>query len=342
MCICRTYPYILNYRNEKQTIQLDDAAIVAGSLHERGEKVCVTTTDKMVFVYDTKQSKMLVKAKLVKKVISVTFAGDIVLLGDKYGNVYVLKGNGDLENVLGHTASSILCMLHDSVNGLLLTGDREEKIRVSRFPKVAIIERFCFGHKSAITAMCSISHNNMVSSSTDGSIIVWNHLQGRIVQRINLDKDTFASKLSYSGSLGVLAALTNVKTLQLYFRTKNGEFKLGHTVSLSVECLDISFVSKTSSLLAVPISPECPRFFSVSVSPSQESITATSDVSSTFSRKVLESWKKIDGSNAAKAVSASFVITKRNMIDKTFQQVMRSNLERKTKRRKIDNNGDDK
>ena len=295
--------------------------------------MCVTTTNKMVFVYDTKDRKMLVKAKLTKKVLSVTFAGDFVLVGDKYGNVYVLKGNDDLELLLGHTASPIMCMLHDSVNGLLLTGDREEKIRVSRFPTAAIIERFCFGHKSAITAMCSISDNSMVSSSSDGSIIIWNHLQGRIVQRLSLEKDTFASKLSYSHSLRVLAALMNDKTLRLYFTTKSGELKLFHTVDLSVEYLDLNFISKSKSLMIVPLAPGVPRLYSVSRS--DDKIIASSDTTSALWRNVMQSWTNIDVTHVAQSVSGK-VVTKRDLIDKTFQKEMKSKLERTIKRRKID------
>ena len=295
--------------------------------------MCVTTTNKMVFMYDTKDGKMLVKAKLTKKVLSVTFAGDFVLVGDKYGNVYVLKGNDDLELLLGHTASPIMCMLHDSVNGLLLTGDREEKIRVSRFPTAAIIERFCFGHKSAITAMCSMSDNNMVSSSSDGSIIIWNHIQGRIVQRLSLEKDTFASKLSYSHSLRVLAALTNDKTLRLYFTTKSGELKLFHTVNLSVEYQDLNFISKSKSLMIVPLAPGVPRLYSVSRS--DDKIIASSDTTSALWRNVMQSWTNIDVTHVAQSVSGK-VVTKRDLIDKTFQKEMKSKLERTIKRRKID------
>ena len=294
--------------------------------------MCVTTTNKMVFMYDTKDGKMLVKAKLTKKVLSVTFAGDFVLVGDKYGNVYVLKGNDDLELLLGHTASPIMCMLHDSVNGLLLTGDREEKIRVSRFPKTAIIERFCFGHKSAITAMCSMSDNNMVSSSSDGSIIIWNHIQGRIVQRLSLEKDTFASKLSYSQSLRVLAALTNNKTLRLYFRTKSGEFKVFHTVNFSVEYLDVNFISK-SVVLVVPLAPGVPRLYSVTRG--GDNIIAFSDTISALWRNVMQSWTNIDVTHVEQSVSGK-VVTKRDLIDKTFQKEMKSKLERTIKRRKID------
>ncbi len=297
--------------------------------------MCVTTTNKMVFVYDTKDGKMLVKAKLTKKVLSVTFAGDFVLLGDKYGNVYVLKGNDDLELLLGHTASSIMYMLHDSVNGLFLTGDREEKIRVSRFPTAAIIERFCFGHKSAITAMCSISDNSMASSSSDGSIIIWNHLQGRILQRLSLEKDTFASKLSYSHSLRVLAALMNDKTLRLYFTTKSGELKLFHTVDLSVEYLDVNFISKSGSLMIVPLAPGVPRLYSVSRSDDNNNMIAFTDTISALWRNVMQSWTNIDVTHVEQSVSGK-VVTKRALIDKTFQKEMKSKLERTIKRRKID------
>ena len=320
------------YRNENVKIRVD-AAITSGQLHSNGSKLCVATANKMVFVYDTNDGKLLLKSKLEKKVISVTFAGDVLLLGDKTGNVYVLKGNEDLELVLGHTASSILCMLYDSKNKLLLTGDREEKIRVSRFPTLSIIERFCFGHKSAITAMCSISDDSIVSSSKDGSIIIWNHLQGRALQRFDLDKDTFVSKLAYSPSTGILAALTNVKVLRMYYKTKSGEFKLSNTIDLSFDCMDLVFIPITNFLLAVPLAPDSVRLYSVFIQ--DDRVKTEPDDSSKLFQSLSQGWKCIEGSNAAEALSVRKVVEKTCVDSARTKRVMDELRRKSTKRRKI-------
>lgn len=99
--------------------------------------------------------------------------------------------------VLGHvsllTDLAYICLPSDGESGskrsYVLTGDRDEHIRVSRGPPQAhVIEGFCQGHTSFISKLC-IPHwapEYLVSGGGDNYVLVWNWREGRIVQKVPL------------------------------------------------------------------------------------------------------------------------------------------------------------
>lgn len=71
----------------------------------------------------------------------------------------------------------------------ILTGDRDEHIRVSRGPPQAhIIENFCQGHTSFISKLCvpEWAPECLISGGGDSYLLVWNWREGRIVQKVSL------------------------------------------------------------------------------------------------------------------------------------------------------------
>lgn len=98
----------------------------------------------------------------------------ILLAGDMTGDAYAynLESKGQ-SLLLGHTASMLtgLCV----VNGMLLTSDRDEKIRVSSFPQTIDIEGFLLGHGAYITAVvASPEKGTVITASGDSTIRAWN------------------------------------------------------------------------------------------------------------------------------------------------------------------------
>lgn len=85
----------------------------------------------------------------------------------------------------------------------ILTGDRDEHIRVSRGPPQAhVIESFCQGHTSFISKLC-IPHWNpeyLVSGGGDNYLLVWSWKEGRIIQKIPLvDQSADATEVAVRG-----------------------------------------------------------------------------------------------------------------------------------------------
>jgi len=113
--------------------------------------------------------------KSMKKPLLIS--GDVA--GDSYAYNLVEKGERLL---LGHTASMLTNIAlrtgggnRSGDNCLLLTSDRDEKIRVSRFPETHVIEGFLLGHTAYITAFAIIPSPSplVVSCGGDMTLRLW-------------------------------------------------------------------------------------------------------------------------------------------------------------------------
>ena len=90
------------------------------------------------------------------------------LAGDAYAYNLVEKGERLL---LGHTAS----MLTDiaTADNLLFTCDRDEKIRISRWPETYIVEGFLLGHTAFVSGFTTLSSSLGVSYGGDMTVRLW-------------------------------------------------------------------------------------------------------------------------------------------------------------------------
>lgn len=72
----------------------------------------------------------------------------------------------------------------------ILTADRDEHIRVSRgVPQAHVIEQYCLGHTSVISKLLipSWAPKVLISGGGDGSLFVWNWIEGQILHKVSLD-----------------------------------------------------------------------------------------------------------------------------------------------------------
>ena len=137
---------------------------------------------------------LLNQQSLVRKASCVTFSNDgaCVLVADKNGDVYRVSTRtgarvSDEEDtcpvlVLGHLSQLLdIVVSHDGDR--LLTADRDEKIRVSRFPNCYNIDNYCLGHTEFVTtlALTRGSRVNVISGSGDGTIRLWDYTTGEEV-----------------------------------------------------------------------------------------------------------------------------------------------------------------
>lgn len=89
----------------------------------------------------------------------------------------------ELNLLLGHVSMLTALVLGEKEGRkYILTADRDEHIRVSRYiPHAHIIENFCFGHKEFISDMVIPPNNQdiLVSGGGDEHIFVWDWLAGK-------------------------------------------------------------------------------------------------------------------------------------------------------------------
>ena len=115
------------------------------------------------------------KIKRAKRPLLIS--GDVA--GDSYAYNLLEKGERLL---LGHTASMLtnIAVVRDggsqsSEDRLLLTSDRDEKIRINRFPETHIIEGFLLGHTAYVTGFAIIPSPSplVISCGGDMTLRLW-------------------------------------------------------------------------------------------------------------------------------------------------------------------------
>ncbi|KAG7396132.1 WD repeat-containing protein 4 [Phytophthora boehmeriae] len=109
-----------------------------------------------------------------------------VVVGQKTGEAVAVPFpvvDGDLKTLLGHTTSMVTHIAVNKDSSLLLTADRDEKIRVSRFPTAAIIESYCLGHAASLTkvACSALTPELAVSTSMDNTLKLWEMQSGKLL-----------------------------------------------------------------------------------------------------------------------------------------------------------------
>lgn len=121
-----------------------------------------------------------------------------ILVADKSGDVllYDVSSEESGEKLLGHF-SLLLDVLQSKDERHIITCDRDEKIRVSRFPNTYNIETYCLGHKEFVNHIEFLPHNEkyLTSSSGDGTVKCWNYVNGTLAHSINASLDVDDSRL---------------------------------------------------------------------------------------------------------------------------------------------------
>ncbi|KAJ1955039.1 tRNA (guanine-N(7)-)-methyltransferase non-catalytic subunit trm82 [Linderina pennispora] len=153
--------------------------------------------DKGLYIYSTASWSIVREAETPKRANAVVFdpSGANVLAADKFGDVVRLTAtpatDGDSEKpvvLLGHV--SILCDIEFTHGDrpYVLTCDRDEKLRVSRYPNSYNIQSFCLGHTAFVTSVAAAKFavNNAVTGSGDGTVRLWDVESGELLQTVVL------------------------------------------------------------------------------------------------------------------------------------------------------------
>lgn len=108
----------------------------------------------------------------------------VLLVSDKAGDVYAsgLPLMNDPVFINRHTASVITDMA--LCKSILVTSDRDEKVRVSHFPDVENIQGYCLGHTSVVSSVCIATIDSktiVLSTGWDHKLIVWDPTNGSVL-----------------------------------------------------------------------------------------------------------------------------------------------------------------
>ncbi|KAF8518933.1 WD40-repeat-containing domain protein [Hysterangium stoloniferum] len=186
--------------------------ILCSAIDAHCSHIVTTGDDKQLRVWAAAGLVLKSARELPKKVTAIKLTGDghTIIAADKFGDVfsYPLDPPTSLalaptrmaeakresvashENphgalVLGH-ASIITTFLLSHDGRCIITADRDEHIRVSRYPQGYIIERYCLGHERYVSALClpSFSPGILVSGGGDPHLNIWDWMSGTLTCQI--------------------------------------------------------------------------------------------------------------------------------------------------------------
>lgn len=147
----------------------------------------------------------------------------IILVGDRGGCVrkYLWDSAEAEQNLLGHISMILdFCLSKDG--RLILTSDRDEKVRISRYPQTFIIENFCLGHTAFVNSVVYFTDTIIASAGKflqyyyyfiwknlggDSTIRLWNLCDGKCVFATEKISKSPIRKLIYSEKLAKLAVI---------------------------------------------------------------------------------------------------------------------------------------
>ncbi|CAG8693294.1 2796_t:CDS:2, partial [Funneliformis mosseae] len=160
--------------------------------------------NKILKVWDCDKWKLRSTRPVPKRVMAISFNkdGSQIVTADKFGDVYCypLDPPEEKQNVstllLGHV-SMVTDMTITPNNRYVITCDRDEHIRISRFPKGYNIESYCLGHNQFVSKIHILpwAKDLLVSAGGDDFIALWDYVPGRLLQTVNI-KEIIGDKKS--------------------------------------------------------------------------------------------------------------------------------------------------
>uniref|UniRef100_A0A6B2LAB1 tRNA (guanine-N(7)-)-methyltransferase non-catalytic subunit n=1 Tax=Arcella intermedia TaxID=1963864 RepID=A0A6B2LAB1_9EUKA len=164
----------------------------------------MTADEKNLKLWDTKTWNLIIERTVQKKITSLTFSPtNDILWANKFGSVFAIQHSDFIDPslqfaneedtdhpkvkfLLGHC--SLITHLKFCRFGegfVLISTDRDEKIRTSLYPESYCILSYCLGHKGFISSIATIEYDPFhgklyaITGSGDGTARLWSIPDGK-------------------------------------------------------------------------------------------------------------------------------------------------------------------
>ncbi|RQM30369.1 hypothetical protein B5M09_012735 [Aphanomyces astaci] len=192
----------------KESAQFSVAAqVVALAFNADASVLLVASQDKQLAAYkvDTQAGHLqtsLVEAREVprnatsmvtsRKTLADGTQQDAVLIAVNAGEVMAYPvphvSSHEGKSLLAHTTSIVTDVAINTDNTLLLSADRDEKIRVSNFPTTALVQSYCLGHRQCVRKLATsvTTPSLFVSVGLDDTLKLWEMTTGELLDSASL------------------------------------------------------------------------------------------------------------------------------------------------------------
>ena len=115
-----------------------------------------------------------------------------LFVADKFGDVYRMAVDHSkklaVELLVGHVSliTDIALVKHSAGAMFLLSSDRDEKIRVTKYPECYDIQGFCLGHEQFVSRIQLLPNDILLSGGGDGYLLAWDYRSGALLQKLPL------------------------------------------------------------------------------------------------------------------------------------------------------------
>ncbi|KAJ3325853.1 hypothetical protein HDV06_002238 [Boothiomyces sp. JEL0866] len=146
----------------------------------------------LAFVSDDKELQIwdAQSLKVINKRLSFSKDAKHLMVADKFGDLYKLTVDNPDEKpllLIGHV-SILTDMSFTSDSKYLVTSDRDEKIRVNKYPETFDIHQFLLGHTVFVSKVLALENSKeiLISGGGDDWLGVWNYTTGKLIQKLDI------------------------------------------------------------------------------------------------------------------------------------------------------------
>ncbi|CAI5445841.1 unnamed protein product [Caenorhabditis angaria] len=173
----------------KQQIKKVDEIVTICFAHSNGPRrlLAVGTNQKLVHVLEMsevgKNATHLISAVIPKAPTSCSFDKEdaYVIVGDRSGDVHRFSIETGVVSELAGAISMVLSVGLTQDGKRLLMADRDEKLRIVRYPNTFVIEAFCLGHTEYVRSVASAGNDVAYTAGGDGFVREWQIDNGKSI-----------------------------------------------------------------------------------------------------------------------------------------------------------------
>ncbi|KAK6623616.1 hypothetical protein RUM43_009468 [Polyplax serrata] len=196
------------------------------------EKYFAVSFDKNILVYNTVDWNILFIAPGERRASCLKFfpKSNILLLANKSGSALFYSFDDKLEKIgtsVGHNSMLIDALItHDEK--YVITCDRDEKIRITNYPNVYNIERFCLGHTEFVSCLGLLpgDKNILISCSGDGTIRFWDYMSGIQIAEHDCKSNSNSEENKKPAIIKIVQCLVNSVSILAVFEYKSKNVRI--------------------------------------------------------------------------------------------------------------------